>query len=188
MSAVDNLAYPDSPYQIVSYRFGKPVELPAGQGGLAMRTWCPARARRSTLAPMVGVDGQPALYGWGEAAIVLPPGDHVVEIQYVEPLASKEVTIRAGEVTPLEYAASRDAIAPGSLGAPPQRAAGTPLLPIGLAIVAALFVFNIGLAVLVAGAHVSLGVAAPALAVMAAGIVVGTVLRTRRGPARRGTR
>lgn len=122
------LAYPGTPYQVMSYNPAARPELPAGHGAIAMDVWCPPRAQRFTLAPIVGVDGQPAMYGFGRALIVVPAGERLVEVQYVEPQRSMLATVSPGAVVPLEYAAAQDGRSPGSLGPPAQRPAGRPLV------------------------------------------------------------
>lgn len=74
--------------------------LPAGQAGIAVEV---RPSGRRALAPQIGVDGEPALYGFGRAVIVVGPGRHVVEAQYAEPVGLAEATVRAGEVVELVY-------------------------------------------------------------------------------------
>lgn len=112
-----DLTYPGSPYHVLAHDpGGRPPELPGGHGAVAVHTWCPPAAERYTLAPIVGVDGEPASYGWGHALIVLPAGQHLVEVQYIEPIRTVPVTITAGQIVPVEYAAAPDGTSPGTLG------------------------------------------------------------------------
>ena len=135
-----DLAHPETEYQILPYDPQQPTaDLPTGHGAIAVHAWCPPAAARYTLAPMIGVDGRPATYGWGRALIVVPAGERLVEVQYVEPQRSAMVHVPQGQLVPLEYAASYDAIASGSLGAPRQRPRGT-TMPLLAALVSALSV------------------------------------------------
>ena len=104
------LAYPGTPYPV--HDTAPPRTFPPGHGAIAVRAWCPREAHRFTLAPIVGVDGQPAMYGWGRALIVVPAGERLVEVQYIEPRASRLVDVGEGSTVELEYAASRDGRAP----------------------------------------------------------------------------
>jgi len=93
------LAHPEGRFPLVD----DPGALPDGHGGIAVEVTGTRSARRVALAPQVGVDGAPAMYGWGRAIIVVPPGEHLVEAQYLEPMDSVPVTVRAGEVVDLRY-------------------------------------------------------------------------------------
>ncbi len=73
MTGASDLRHPDSPYDVVPYRADEPLDLPDGDGVLAVHTSCPRGARRPTLAPMVGVDGRPAVYGWVTPRYSSPP-------------------------------------------------------------------------------------------------------------------
>ncbi|WP_406107894.1 hypothetical protein [Micromonospora globbae] len=136
------MAHPETAYPVEAYDpEGPPPALPPGHGGIAVHVWCPPEARRHTLAPMVGVDGRPATYGFGRALIVVPAGERLVEVQYVEPQRSVMVTVGEGQVVPVEYAASYDAVASGSLGTGPQR-------PRGRMPLAAALAFSVGIVLL----------------------------------------
>lgn len=139
-----DLAHPQGAYRVLPYDpQAPPPDLPAGHGGIAVHAWCPPAAERHTLAPMIGVDGKPATYGWGHALIVVPTGERLVEVQYIEPQQSTMVSVEEGAIVSVEYAASYDAVTPGSLGGPGQRPRGTPM-PLPAAIAAAMGVASLG--------------------------------------------
>jgi hypothetical protein len=98
------LAHPDGRFPVVD----DPDALPAGHGGIAVEVTGTRKVRRVALAPQVGVDGAPALYGWGRGIIAVPPGDHLVEAQYLQPMDTVPVTVRAGEVVDLTYWGAAD--------------------------------------------------------------------------------
>ncbi|MEW2143441.1 hypothetical protein AB0869_11550 [Micromonospora vinacea] len=179
-----DLTHPQGAYQIERYDpAGPPPQLPPGHGGIAVHIWCPPQSARFTLAPMVGVDGRPATYGFGRALIVVPVGERLVEVQYVSPQRSALVTVGEGEVVPLEYAASYEAFGTGALGRGDQRPSGR--MPIAAALTFSL-VLGLGAAylgflpfLLVDDAPTALLLVPPVL-----GIVVG-ILVFRRGTRRR---
>lgn len=123
--------HPDTTYQILPYPDPKPT-LPAGHGGLAVRTWfrqrlLDRRSRNVPLPPMIGVDGQPALWGWGTALVVVRAGQHLVQAQLNTTEAERMVTVAGGEIVTLEYAAPRNTRGRGVLGPPGQRQVGIPV-------------------------------------------------------------
>ncbi|HEX5494336.1 MAG TPA: hypothetical protein VFX70_07175 [Mycobacteriales bacterium] len=193
-----DLVYAGSPYRVLAHDpngEGGPPPLPAGHGGVAVHTWCPPAAQRHTLAPIVGVDGEPASYGWGHVLIVLPAGEHLVEVQYVEPMRTIPVTVTAGQVVPVEYAAARDGVPAGAPGRrrPRRRSRrGRAFSPVGYAgvVLAALVVFEAGLA-LARAAGLSVGVAGVVVGVVAVAVAVlggVAVYRHQQRPARRSRR
>src|SRR5690554_6717517 len=120
--------HPDASYQVLPYP-DPPPHLPAGHGGLVVQNWYRRRLmdKGATLLPrdpMIGVDGKPALWGWGTALVVLPAGQHLVQAQLGTAEAERMVTIADGEVVTLEYAAPRNSFCRGVLGPPRQRQPG----------------------------------------------------------------
>lgn len=167
MTPTADLGYPGSAFPLLP--LDAAPALPPGCGAIAMHTRCPPAARRFTLAPIVGVDGQPAMYGFGRALIVVAAGERLVEVQYIEPQASTLVTVDDGAVVPLEYVASRDGRAPGSLGAPGSlRPAGRP--PVGVPLL-----FAAGAGVLAGAGFALVAVLAGAPAAVAAVLPVAAV-------------
>jgi hypothetical protein len=187
-----NLGYPGSPYQLLPYPSAdRPAKLPPGHGGLALRAWVARRDEREFLAPIVGVDGEPAMYGWGAALVALPAGEHLVEVQYVEPVRAALVTVVAGEVTTFEHSPSQ-AWGPPRRDATrrrrPRRSGGYLLLPTGIGIVAGLLVFVVGLSVRISiGGNGRPGAAEALLGLLAVAVAAAVPLavRARRGRADR---
>jgi hypothetical protein len=93
------LAHPEGRFAVVD----APDALPAEHGGIAVEVTGTRRMRRVALAPQVGVDGEPALYGWGRAIIAVPPGEYLVEAQHLEPMDTMPVTVSSGDVLNLTY-------------------------------------------------------------------------------------
>lgn len=123
--SVSALAHPDSPFQVLTNdRADRPPRLPAGHGAVALYAWCPSPVKHPGPAPIFGVDGKPATQCWGEALIVLPAGEHLVEVQSEDSMGSIQVTVRAGQFVPVEYAAGLNGYAAGALGLGPQRPPG----------------------------------------------------------------
>lgn len=122
---LNTLAHPDSPYPVLANdRADRPPRLPEGHGAVALYAWCPSPAERYTPEPMVGVDGKPACRCWGEVFIVLPAGEHLVEVQSKWSMRTIQVTVAPGQLVPVEYAAALDGVSPGALGLGPQRPPG----------------------------------------------------------------
>lgn len=182
------LAHADSPYPVLPC--DTPPTLPDGFGGIAVHTRCPAGAERHTLAPIVGVDGRPAVYGWGDALVVVPAGERLVEVQYVEPMQSTMVSVAAGQVVDVEYVAAGDGVSPGALGGLGRRAArGGGYNPLGYAavILAMLVVFDAGVYLLSHPVGLGLGAAGliAAVVVLAGGVPALVALyRRQHRPAR----
>ena len=142
------LAYAGTPYQVLDHDgTEQPPPLPDGHGAVAVYTWCQPIAQKYTTAPMVGVDGKPASYGWGHVLIVLPVGEHLVEVQYIRPMRTIQVNVTSGQIVPVEYAAAADGGSPGAIGHGPQRPPGRAYSPVGyiLLLLGMSMVFNGGL-------------------------------------------
>jgi hypothetical protein len=201
-----DLAHADSPYPVLPLPADTPPVLPEGTGGIAVHTRCPPRARRFTLAPIVGVDGKPAVYGWGDALVVVPAGERLVEVQYVEPMRSRLVTVASGQIVAVEYVAAGDGASPGTLdqldhsdrpdrsdrpGRRPrrrQRGGGYHPLPYVAVILAMLVVFDTAAYLLTHPAGLGLGAAGLVAAVVTLGGGVPALLavhRHQQGPVRR---
>ncbi len=58
---------------------------------------------RSSLVPLVLIDGRPAATGWGHIAIPLPAGRHLLEVQSQHSRAWRAVDIAAGKTVKLDY-------------------------------------------------------------------------------------
>jgi hypothetical protein len=122
---LNTLAHPDSPYPVLANdRADRPPRLPEGHGAVALYAWCPSPVKHPGPAPIFGVDGKPAAQCWGEALIMLPAGEHLVEVQSEDSMGSIQVTVRAGQFVPVEYAAGLNGYAAGALGIGPQRPPG----------------------------------------------------------------
>lgn len=197
------IAHADSPYPVLPYGAAADADappLPADSGGIAVHTECSRGALRYTLAPMVGVDGRPAVHGWGDALIVVPPGERLVEVQYVEPMQSTMVTVAAGEVVAVEYFAAGDGASPGSLGrrGEARRSRSVNLLAYVGLIIAMVVVFDVGVYLLNHPAGLGVGVSglvAAVVVLLAGGLAARAIYRyqhgtlaspaARRSPARR---
>ncbi|THV42701.1 hypothetical protein [Glycomyces buryatensis] len=58
---------------------------------------------RSSLVPVVVVDGEPVATGWGSLDLPLTPGRHLVEVQSQHSRAWRAVDIRSGRTAKLDY-------------------------------------------------------------------------------------
>lgn len=86
-----------------------PQRLPPGTAGIWIRTTGYPRAEhpRGT-PPVIGVDGSPAVTGWGQALLAVPPGPRLVAAQLQGAgECERVVETAAGKITELEYADSR---------------------------------------------------------------------------------
>lgn len=111
---------------------GRPApELPAGRGGIAVRTWYGSRwdRRYPETARNVGVDGRPLWHGWGRMVAVVEPGEHLVEVRGERVEGARLVTVRSGELVELEYVGPRNWGACGLLAASPVREVGATMRP-----------------------------------------------------------
>src|SRR5690606_33440327 len=122
--------HPDTSYRVLPYP-DPPPRLPAGHGGLVVRTWYRRRLMDKSpkvlpLPPMIGVDGGPAWWGWGTALVVLPAGQHLVQAHLATAGSERMVTVAEGGIVTLEYAAPRNSSCRGVLGPPGQHQPGLP--------------------------------------------------------------
>ncbi len=179
MNSAD-LNYPGGRYQLLPYRTGEPAPaLPDGYGGLAIRTWRTSRLA-ADLAPIVGVDGEPAMYGWGEALVPLPPGEHLVEVQYVEPVHTALVTVAAGAVSTVDYPPGTGGSGRPTRGSNRPAYASKPFNPAVYSLLVGVFAFLAG-AALMSRLEVPVGVGGAVLAVFALLVVaVGPIVMYRR--------
>lgn len=125
-------AYPDPAFPVLAWpEHLPPPPLPAGHGGIAVRS----RSGSSWVAPYgtpvrnIGIDDQVLWHGWGRMVAVVPPGEHVVEVRGERVEAVRSVTVAAGELVELEYAAPRGYAKTGVLAEPPARDVGAGLRP-----------------------------------------------------------
>ncbi|KUL27779.1 hypothetical protein [Actinoplanes awajinensis] len=80
---------------------GEGAALPDGSAGILVDV---RETSRKEFAAQIGVDGEPAIYGFGRALIPVAPGRHVVEAQKLGGQeGSFALTVRAGEVARLVY-------------------------------------------------------------------------------------
>ncbi|HEY1177364.1 MAG TPA: hypothetical protein VGF17_14505 [Phytomonospora sp.] len=105
--------------------------LPPGHGGISVRTWNNTRwdYNRPARPRCVGVDDRPLWHGYGRMVAVVAPGEHLVEVRRDHVEGSRLVTVAAGSMVELEYAAPHGFALDGVLTAPPARAVGTTLRP-----------------------------------------------------------
>ncbi|NJC81431.1 hypothetical protein HC030_02475 [Planosporangium mesophilum] len=86
------------------------------------------------IKPKVYINGHPIAVEWGRAVIPVPPGDHRVDVYipyFLPPRlgpADTAVSLAPGQMVELEYRAPVVAFSRGSLGAPPQKYNGMPIL------------------------------------------------------------
>jgi hypothetical protein len=106
-----SLAHEQSPFPVLPYDAAAPPDLPPGHGGIAVHT--ESAAESAAPPPLVGVNGRPAVRAWGDALVVVPAGEHLVEVQQVTPRQSALVTVGEGEIVPVTYVDS---------GSPPSAA------------------------------------------------------------------
>jgi hypothetical protein len=169
------ITHPDSPYELRD----EPGELPDGYGALALRIRQTRWTRRKDFPPVVGVDGRPVAYGFGDATVILPAGEHIVEVQFTEPVAARRVVVAPGAVEPIEYVVPRNLVGPGSLGPPPQRPRGVPLAGVFVSMIVALLAVVLAILVLKAAGLTPVATAPIAFGLGIA-VVVGTILWFRR--------
>jgi hypothetical protein len=183
MTEMSPLQYAESRYPVVPVPPTGP-EFPAGHGGVAVHTSVRREDRRAFDPPMIGIDGEPAFHGWGTAVVVVPAGEHVVEVQSETPVRSVRVTVEPGGIVPIRYSPLR------GLGEPsPQTARRRPLRTGGMPIVILYAVAGAlvpGLAVLVltvqlgGSGRLAGGVAAMVMLAVAIGQPVRVALARRR--------
>lgn len=124
----------ESPYPVLDYDgFGPPPPLPDGHGAVWVFTWCGKVARKYSLGPLVGVDGQQTSFGYGRVLIVLPAGEHLLEVQSVSSMRTMRVTVEPGQIVPVEYVSAANDHSPGAIGNGPQRPPGRAYSPAGYA-------------------------------------------------------
>ncbi|WP_406280838.1 hypothetical protein [Embleya sp. NBC_00896] len=127
-------AYPAAAFPVLAWPDGLSAAppLPAGCGGVSVRSRSGSRwvAAAGTPVRNVGVDGHPLWHGWGRMIAVVPPGPHLVEVRSDRAEAARVVTVRAGELASLEYAAPRGWAATGVLGEAPVRDVGSTARPL----------------------------------------------------------
>ncbi|MBB6032861.1 hypothetical protein [Phytomonospora endophytica] len=146
--------------------------LPAGLGGISVRSverdgWehnKPPRPRA------VGVGGRPLWHGFGRMVAVVEPGGHLVEVRHVHVEGTRLVTVTAGELVELEYAAPRTFAPSGVLSIPPSRVVGTSLRPWLLFM---LYLAGVPLLLKSTGASARLGAASTPVAV---GLILAGIL------------
>ncbi|NJC70766.1 hypothetical protein HC031_13725 [Planosporangium thailandense] len=84
--------------------------------------------------PKIAIDGYPVAAEWGRIVVPVPPGDHRVDVYtpYLLPPrvgpADLTVSVAPGQTVELEYRSPVVAFSRGSLGAPPQKYNGVPVL------------------------------------------------------------
>ncbi|GIG66684.1 hypothetical protein [Phytomonospora endophytica] len=105
--------------------------LPAGKGGIAVRTRYGGRWDRRYPEPArnVGVDGRPLWHGWGRMIAVVEPGAHLVEVREERAEGARIAHVAAGTVVELEYAAPRNWGTVGTFGPAPVREVGATTRP-----------------------------------------------------------
>ena len=86
-----------------------PSRLPPGTAGIWIRTTGYPRPEQPRGAPpVIGVDGSPAVTGWGQALLAVPPGPRLVTAQLQGAgECERVVETSAGRIVELDYADSR---------------------------------------------------------------------------------
>lgn len=113
-----------SPYDVQPYAPGTTPRLPPAHGGIAILAWHAQQADNRYLAPpMVAVDGHTAFNRWGHFLVVVPPGEHQVEVRHDPRSRNLPVTVAASEVVELDYAVPAEGARAAKLGRSPQHPA-----------------------------------------------------------------
>ncbi|MGC9670791.1 hypothetical protein ACNTMW_30115 [Planosporangium sp. 12N6] len=138
--------HPQQPYGGQPHGYGAPPPVPGGAphpgAAIALTTkFLPLAFFYYLVKPKVSIDGYPVAAEWGRTVIPVPPGDHRVDVHtpYILPPrigpADTVVSVAPGQTLELEYRSPVVAFSRGSLGAPPQKYNGVPVLIALLAIV-----------------------------------------------------
>jgi hypothetical protein len=128
----------DGSYQLLPYPL--PDSLPAGLGGLVIHS----RPREGYDPAIIGIDGEPAMREFGDAVVALPPGPHIIEVQYGQPVRSVLTTIHADQLTEFSYSPADALGRPSGLGNRRRLVTGVNPGPIVGSLVVAFLLFCVG--------------------------------------------
>lgn len=151
-----------------------------------MRIWVPPELERKYGPPIVGVNGRPVVYGWGELMLALPAGDHIVEIQYGTSVRSELLTVQAGQVVPLEHCPEDNLTPPQPRSIRRRREkTGAMWAPIFGGLAAGSLVFQCGILLLINRTTWAITRTVPLVAAITVAVVIPLLIHARRRARRR---
>jgi hypothetical protein len=130
-------AQPGQPGQYAQQpgQYAQPGQQPGGGTGIALTTkFFPLSFLLLFFKPKVIINGMEIPGSWGRSMIPLPPGQHHLHIHVPYFLPSRigpadvQVPVHPGQTVEVEYRAPVWAFSAGSMGAPPQKYNGMPIL------------------------------------------------------------